>query len=421
MNRIIKFPGGLRLALYSLPYTKSVSVGIFVGVGSAYESKEQNGMSHFIEHMLFKGTENRSAFRIADEMESLGIQINAYTTRNSTAFYTYSLDEYAPQCFDVLADIFFRSKFDPSEIEKEKGVVLEEISMCMDDPSDRVGDLGNLAFFGGSGHGLPILGPAENVSAFTAEGLKAYMSSHYTADNTVIVVAGRFDPSQIIELTEKYFTGSFKGKNLSLPPMSAQQTFSRLIKEVKPIEQVNMEFDFPACPFNAPEAYASLIACNVLGDGMSSRLFQKIREELGLVYEISCFKTSYPRNGVGSIFIGTGPANVCRAVDETRKIINKFVLEGVTQSEFDKCGSLIRTGLILGSEHSLSVMRTCGRQMLYAGKLFDPQNELKELSAVTVDDVNAEIANIFDFERMSAAYVGPEAGCDVLSIMKGGK
>ncbi|MFA5450056.1 MAG: pitrilysin family protein, partial [Clostridia bacterium] len=282
MNKIIKYPSGLRLVLHSLKNTRSMAIGLYVGTGSACETATNNGISHFIEHMLFKGTKNRSAFNIAEDMESIGAQINAFTSREMISFFTISTDEHTEKCFDVLSDMFFNATLTEENIQKEKGVILEEISMCEDDPTDLVMTLLSEAYFGNSGLGRSILGTPDTVNSLDANTLREYMAGLYTADNLVLAVAGNINFDAVNALVKKYFEqklSKIKKKAIVCEPPDIRP---RSLSKIKPIEQSNIAFAFPSYKYDDRISLSVALLSNVLGGGMSSRLFQKLREELSL-------------------------------------------------------------------------------------------------------------------------------------------
>lgn len=422
MNKLIRFPSGLRLAVHSMPYTRSVAVGVYVGAGSAYESEDQNGISHFIEHMMFKGTERRSAFDIAEEMESLGVQINAFTSRYITAYYTVSTDEHVEACFDVLSDLLFASTFTDDNIEREKGVVLEEINMCEDDPEDCCYDLLNLAHFGDHPLGRNILGTAERVRSFDRDAIRAYLAEHYTADNIVIVVAGHVTLAAVRSLAERYFEPRVAPKPREVQPLSIPAPCCRLISRYKQIEQCNVAFSFPCSSLEESEArgdYGLSLLNNILGGGMSSRLFQKVREEMGLVYEIYSTFSEYRGTGFFTIYFATNPARAVDAVRAVRSVLVELIENGLSEKEYHKGKEQLKAGLVLGAESASGIMRALGRTVIYYDKTFDLDDRLDRVEHTTREAVNDAIRTIFRFEQASASFVGKDPGVNILDLLKG--
>ncbi len=419
MDKIYKFSNGLRLALCPMEHTRSMAIGVFVGAGAANESVERSGLSHFTEHMLFKGTEKRKPFDIASEMESVGAQINAFTARHMTCYYTISTDEHTELCMEMLSDIFFNSTFLPEEIEREKKVVLEEISRDEDDPEDVCNEGLASVFYGDSSMGRPILGSPENVKSFTRDDIVSYMNEYYVPSNTVISIAGSFKIEDAINLASRYFENNFKSSIVSETPKKSL-THSASFVKIKPTEQANIAFAFPSYPFgHAMTEVVSLIS-NVFGGGMSSRLFQNVRERYGLAYDIYSVASANLHNGSFSIFIGTNPKNTEKASVAIRKEIEDLKLNGVTTQEFHKGVEQLKTNVVLGSESSLSLMRANGRYMIMTGEMFDVNKRLKIINSITKENIDTAIRYIFNFDNVASSYVGPKTDADVFEIIKGG-
>ncbi|MDR0752292.1 MAG: insulinase family protein [Christensenellaceae bacterium] len=419
MGKIIKFKSGLRLILNTNTKTKSVSVGVYVATGSAFESLELNGISHFIEHMLFKGTTKRTALEIAEEMESIGAQINAFTGRMTTAYYTSSLGEHIENCIDVLSDMFFNSTLTTENIQKEQKVVLEEISMCEDEPQSLCHDLFFLAHYGFQSMGLPILGSKELVSSLTREKLIDYIKGCYFPDGIVISIAGNVKKDDAIKLVEKYFESNLEksDKKLTrLPNIKIKE--GRILEKIKPIEQSHIAFTFPALKNKAKQMSAENVLSNILGGGMSSRLFQKIREELGLVYDV--FSTTYtsPENGMFVVYLATNPKNIEEAVGLVKQVLTEILESGITEAELKKGKEQIKTGLVLGVESSTALMRIAADRLLYDRENFNLRKHYDEVNNVKLDEVNEVARKIFDFKKVSVAYVGPKTDVDIFSIIK---
>ncbi|MBO7156670.1 MAG: insulinase family protein, partial [Clostridia bacterium] len=264
MDLIYTFANGLRLALCPMEHTRSVAIGVYVGAGAANETKDINGISHFTEHMLFKGTQKRSAFDIANEMESIGVQINAFTARHMTCYYTISTDEHTEHCMDMLSDIFFNSLLSEDEISRERNVILEEISRYEDDPEDVCNEGLASVFYGDTPMGRPILGSRENVKRFTSKDIRDYMAKYYVPQNTVISMAGSFKVEDAIALAGKYFENHFK--NLTFNHVDEDvQTHSAYFEKVKPTEQANVAFAFPSYSYKSEERDVVSLISSIFG------------------------------------------------------------------------------------------------------------------------------------------------------------
>lgn len=402
-----QYKNGLRLVIEKMEGLFSVSTGILVKTGSINESEEENGISHFIEHCIFKGTDTRSAFEISDYIDRIGASINAFTSKEITCYYTKSTSEHSKDTLEVLADIFFNSTFLEEELQKEKGVILEEINMSEDSPEDTLFDLLAQSSFGEKGLGQTILGPKSNVKKFTKKNIDAYMDKYYTADNVVISVAGNVDVEKTQELVEKLFVEKFT--RLKSSPQYSKTTFqtSKLYK-YKQIEQCHVGISFPAFNLVDERNEAINIASIVLGGGMSSRLFQTIREELGLAYSVYSYISSYNTQGVLEIYAGVNPSSRDKAVEKILEEIKKFKKDGITEQEFLRGREQIKSSFIMGRESTATQMLLFGKYMLYFNKEFSIEEKLKKFYSLTKKDVENAIFDTFDFSKMATATVGPK-------------
>ena len=418
MNKIYTFPNGLKLALCPMEHTRSIAIGVFVGVGAANETKERSGIAHFTEHMLFKGTEKRTAFDIANEMESLGVMINAFTARHMTCYYTMSTDEHTEHCMDVLSDILFNSKLADEEIDRERKVILEEISRDEDDPEDVCNEGLASVFYGDNFMGRPILGSRENVQNFSSNDVRAFMSDFYVPNNTVISIAGNFEIERIIALVDQFFASKFTDEK-DIGELDKISTNSAYFNKTKDIEQANISFAFPSYTFNNPKRDAVSLISNVFGGGMSSRLFQNVREKNGLAYDVYSIVSANVNVGAFSIYLGTNPKNASKATYAVKEEIDKLKKYGITDAEFNKGIQQLKSNLVLGSESSLSLMRANGRNMIMEGKMFDVSERLNAINSLTQRDIKEAIEFIFNYENVSASYVGPKTNVNVFGIIKG--
>ena len=401
-----KFKNGLRLVGAKIDGLKSVSLGILVKTGSANESEEENGISHFIEHTVFKGTPTRSAFDISDGIDRIGAQINAFTSKEITCYYVKSTDEHLMDSAEILSDLFFNSVFDKEELDKERGVIIEEINMSEDTPEDLCLDLLAESYYGCVGLGRTILGPVKNIKRFNIEDVKKYMAKYYTPDNVVISVVGNVTEEQAVNLCEKYFTDNFKN-GVSAPQFVTETRKRGNIFKTKKIEQAHIAMCMEGLPITADNLDAAYIANTVFGGGMSSRLFQKVREELGLCYSVYSYLSQYKYNGVLEIYAGVNTESRDKAMDAIIKEIEKFKKSGVTESEFIRGKEQIKSAFIMGQESTASQMLLLGKNVLFLDKVIDYDNRVKEISAVTIEDVNNAIGKTFDITTAAFATVGP--------------
>ena len=416
MAKLIRLENGLKVFYEKHAKSSAFALGVFIGAGSFFENKENNGISHFIEHTVFKGTETRTAFDIADEADSCGVIINAYTSRNLTAFYTIGLAEYAEKCADILSDILFRSTFTEENLEKEKGVVIEEIKMYEDDTEDVC--LENLikAHYGNKPVSYSILGNKENVRSFTREDILDYMKRYYRAENACVSVVGNMSEEEAVNLVKKYFAFPTYDDNLVLPKLKTAAPKGKYVKKIKPLEQSAVGISFPAYPYKHKKRFLPMIVSNILGGGMSSRLFQEVREKNGLVYEIYSTVNQYDANAFFIVYFGTTPSQVCTAVKKVSETLDKALKEGFSEAEFKKAMAQFKTAMVFGGESASDVMRTGGRNGLI-GKLVTPESILKEVSSYTLEDVNAAVKDIIKFDKASLSYVGKKPDCDLLKVL----
>ena len=402
-----KFDNGLRLIVNKIDGLLSVSSGILVKTGSINESKEENGISHYIEHVMFKGTKTRSAFDISDHIDRIGAQINAFTSKELTCYYTKSTKEHLKNSLEVLSDIFFDSVFDKIELEKEKGVVIEEINMSEDTPEDICLDLLAKSYYGEKGLGQTILGPAKNIKRFTRDSVKAYMDKYYTADNVVISIAGNVDIESTVEYIEQLFADKFK-KNKSKKQVKSTIIRPEQLYKSKRIEQSHIGFAMNGFTASDSLSDAFSIANTVLGGGMSSRLFQKIREELGLCYSVYSYPSQYKDNGILEIYAGVNTDARDLATKAIVDEVKKFKKDGISEQEFLRGKEQIKSAFIFGQESTASQMLLYGKYLIFLDKEFDFNERIRKIENVTIDDVHEAISKSFDIESASTATVGPK-------------
>lgn len=400
-----KYDNGLRLIINKMNGFVSASAGILVKTGSINETEAENGISHFIEHVMFKGTSSRSAFEISDHIDRIGAQINAFTSKELTCYYTKSTGEHLANSLEILSDIFFNSVFDKDELEKEKGVIIEEINMSEDTPEELCLDILAKSYYGESGLGQTILGPAKNIKKFTREDVKAYMDKYYTADNVVISIAGDVDIDSAEKFVEEHFAANFTKKKSGAQVKSKPVPVKNLYK-VKRIEQTHIGFAMKGFKMDDEISDAFSIANTVLGGGMSSRLFQRIREELGLAYSVYSYASQYKTDGVLEIYAGVNTANRDLAVEAIVEEVKRFKKEGITEQEFLRGKEQIKSAFIMGRESTASQMMLYGKYMIFLNSEYDVKERLKKLEKITHKDVLAAIEQSFDIEKAATATVG---------------
>jgi len=406
MFDFITLPNGLRVVGEKLTHVRSCTVGVWVKVGSMNEAPEENGMSHFIEHMVFKGTQNRSARDIAEEMDMVGGQLNAFTSKECTCYYAKVTDDELKTAVDILADLALRPTFDEKELNKERGVVLEEIAMVEDTPDDLVHELLADAQFSGSLR-CPILGPANLIRRYSREDMVRYWSRHYVPQNMVLAIAGNYEWDQFLELVNTYFD-VFPNQQGEEIPFEPQYFVSGRIAKNKDTEQLHICLGYPGIESNCDDIYPLSVFNNALGGGMSSRLFQRIREELGMAYSVYSYASSYRGVGSFNIYAGTNPENGETVIRELQEQMALFLKEGMTDKEFRSAKAQLRGGFLLGLESSSGRMQSLGRGMLLFSKTRSPEEVIAKIDAVTLDST-MELARRLLNSDPSAAIVGKNA------------
>lgn len=395
---------GIRVVTEYIPYVSSVSIGIWVANGSRNEDASNNGISHFIEHMMFKGTRSRNARQIAECIEEIGGQINAFTGKESTCFYAKVLDSHIDIAVDVLSDMLLDSKIDDEDIEREKNVILEEINMYEDSPEDLVSDLLSKAAWPESSIGYPILGQYDIIKQFNHEKIVDYMNSHYTSENIVISVVGNFNLDRLLELLKEKF-GSWGQKGSKTEYDNPTPRKSALSKN-KDIEQVHISLGLNGIETGNEDLYTLLAVNNIFGGGTSSRLFQNIREERGLAYTIYSYPSSFQNTGIFSIYAGLNP----RYVDEVAKLIQEEIGEmsekGISEEQLYKSKEQLKGNYMLGLESTSSRMFGIGKSELLLDRVYEPREVLEKIDRINIDDASRIIKRVFGGGINSAAAVG---------------
>ncbi len=405
MYKRILLDNGLRLVYEKIPYVRSVSVGVWVGTGSRNENPDNNGISHFIEHMLFKGTNNRSAKQIAECIDAIGGQINAFTGKECTCYYTKTLDTHLNVSLELLSDMLFNSKFASNDIKVEKKVVVEEIGMYEDTPEELVHDIFSEMVWSGNSLGFPILGTQDCIDRFNKKMIEQYMADNYTPYNTVVSVAGNFDEDKLLESVKTYF-GKWKSeKAYEQKYLPAEYRTDKIIRE-KDTEQVHLCMGFKGVEHGDDRVYSLLALNNIFGGGMSSRLFQKIREEKGLVYSIYSYPSTYKTAGLFMIYAGMNPEYLQTVIDLTKKEIDVLVKKGITKDELAKSKEQLKGNYILGLESTNSRMNSIGKAELLLGRINTPEEVLEKMDRITMENVREIIDLVFNYEKLSISAVG---------------
>ncbi len=419
MNELITYPNGLRLVVNHVPTVRSVAIGFWVGAGSVCENPANNGISHFTEHVMFKGTNKFTAFDIANEFESLGALVNAFTGKEATCYYVKSVDEYAEKCFETLAHIFTHSSFDAKELDKERRVIIEEINMVEDSPEDICYDLLAKTLYNDAPLGQTILGPSGNVERFTRYDVISYMDERYNADNIVISVSGNIDADTANKYVEKYLLDDIRANKTDKKAVPEINVNSGILSRIKDFEQSNIGISYPSLKFMHPEIPVQNVFNIIFGGCMGSRLFQRIREQMGLAYSVYSSPLVYVNNGNFNIVLNITAANTEKVLKAVKNEINTVSVNGVTKEEFDKAKIQLKSALVFSEENIQNMMSSQGKMMLLGNELYNVDNRIREIDSVTISDVNRFARDIFSHDAVCAAYVGKETDADILKILKG--
>lgn len=397
-------PNGLRVLCEQLPHLRSVSMGVWVKAGSILEREHENGLSHLIEHMAFKGTGRRSAKQIAQEMDAVGGYLNAATSKLCTCYYAKVIDENLPLAADILSDIVRFPAIDPKELDKERNVVLEEISMTDDSPEDVAYDLIASAMFGKQPLGQTILGSRELIASYTREDILAFRARHYSPMNTCVAIAGNFDLNQVKDLMAQRF-GDWTGGAGEIFPVNAVNQRPQTLTADKDTEQAHICLGYRGKPLGDADAYPMAVFNSILGGGMSSRLFQRIREESAMAYSVYSAPSAYPHCGDFTIYAAVSPRNVKTVLAQIDEETSRLVREGATQEEFDMAKAQLKGGFILGQESAYNRMNSMGSNMALMNRVITTDETIRRIEAVTPEDVRRVAAETLGSPR-SQAFVG---------------
>jgi predicted Zn-dependent peptidase len=395
---------GIPLVAERIRNMHSVALGIWIKVGSRYEQPEKNGISHFLEHMFFKGTKKRTARDIAIDIDSVGGDLNAFTSRESTTFYVKVLDEHIDKGMDLLTDIFLHSTFPDDDIEKEKRVIKEEIKMVEDTPDDYIHDLFYHSVWGHEGIGQPILGRRETIKSFTRDDLIGHIKKYYGTKDTVIACAGNFDPDKLIHDLNHIMGGLRRG---SEPKKGDTPEFRPDVSvHTKDLSEVHICIGVKGLPQASPDRYVLYLLNAIIGAGVSSRLFQEVREKRGLAYSIYSFIAPYIDTGVWAVYAGTAKKRAAEVIELIVKEV-KEIRDTVTPNELQRAKDQLKGNLMLGLESTNNRMQNIARQEIYYGRYFSPEEITKEIDAVTMDQIRELSEMLFKGNAIALTALGP--------------
>ncbi|KEI44396.1 M16 family metallopeptidase [Saccharopolyspora rectivirgula] len=404
-------PGGLRVVTEPIPGVRSAAVGIWVGVGSRDESPKQAGAAHYLEHLLFKGTTNRSAAQIAQEMDAVGGELNAFTTKEYTCYYAHVLDSDLPLAVDVLCDVVFRAVNTDADVDVERNVVLEEIAMRDDDPEDLLFELFSSAVLGDHPLGRSILGTEESIANMTRSRVHGFYRSHYVMPKMVLAVAGNAEHQAVVRLVRKALKDRLSGQVRPEPPRSGRVRLPRqelLALRRADTEQAHLLVGCRGLDRYDERRFTLGVLNAALGGGMSSRLFQEVREQRGLAYSVYSTAASYAGTGTFSVYAGCAPDRLGEVAEVVRGILTEVAEHGLTEEEVERGRGQLRGGLVLGLEDSASRMSRIGKTELNYGRHFSVEQTLERIDEVTVEDV-ADLASELLRRPLTTAVVGPYA------------
>jgi predicted Zn-dependent peptidase len=406
--------GGVPLLSEYIPYVHSVSLGIWVKSGSVSDTKETMGIGHFVEHMLFKGTQRRTAYQIAREIDDVGGHLNAYTSKEYTNFYVKVLKDDIELAADVLMDIFLNPVFPADEMEKEKSVVIQEIKMVEDTPDDLIHDLSFQTMWPDHPFGYSILGEIETVGSVTRELLTAYRMKHHTRENIIIGAVGNFEHERLAALLSGPLAAIPAGspEGIASPQFAARrEVFER------DIEQVHFIIGFSALPYTHPDRYSQLILNTVLGAGMSSRLFQEVREKRGLAYSIYSFLSPYRDSGALEIYAGTDADSLEELLRISAREIKKLTKKPLSDAELASAKGQIKGNLLLSLESTDARLGRMAKNELYFGRRVEADEIIQSIDRVTAADVLEVARTVINPDQLTAVFLGPVTERDIPEIM----
>ena len=401
MYDTILLPNGVRVVTEAMDGVRSAAVGIWVGVGSRMEKSTESGSAHFIEHMLFKGTTRRNAAQLAEDMDAIGGQCNAFTTRNSTCFYTRSLDTHLAFSSEILSEMFFDSLFDQKDVESERSVILDEMDMYRDSPEDLVTEQLMTRCFPGP-LGRPILGRRSTLNRFTGESLRSFMQREYRPDRVVVALSGSCTDRDVQLLCDRFSALEPRKKSRVAPGVYTPVT----VLKRKRTEQNQLVLAWEGLPIGSEDRFACQVFSTIFGEGLSSRLFQTVREKYGLCYSICSYTGSYEETGLFGIATAVGRETEMQALSLIRTEVDKMLQDGVTPQELSRARELIKANMVMGLESTTSRMNRIGSGVLQLGSVLSVDEVIERYDAVTADDVLRLARSIMRPEQLSFSAVG---------------
>lgn len=400
-----QLPSGLTILIETIPYVRSVALGYYLRSGSAVEAEDRSGASHFLEHLVFKGTEKRSTADIALMIDTLGGDVDAFTGKEYTSFYAHVLDEQVDQAMDLLTDIVLQPKFSDADLEMERGVILEEIRMVEDTPDDLVHEIFVNSFWPNHPLGRPILGTEGTVNGLARDQIHQHYNSTFHPSNMIFCASGNIRPEQVLQFLEKSFASFGKAA-----PQSGWSTPSPqqhvVLREKRELEQVHLCLGSKGFPQQGDERFAAALFNTILGGGMSSRLFQKVREKEGLVYTVMSYHNGHLNGGYQAVYAACNPKNLRRVLDLTLSEMRQIRTSGVTDDELTSAKRHLKGSILLSLESTVSRMSGIARQEYYFGRQYSPDEIIAQINGVTLDDIQKVAKAIVDPDSLSLTLLG---------------
>jgi predicted Zn-dependent peptidase len=400
-----RLPNGVRVVTEKMPHVRSVSIGVWIGTGSREEEVHETGLSHFIEHMVFKGTKNRTAEQIAKSVDSIGGGLDAFTSKELVSYNVKVLDEHLPEAFDVVADLVRNPLFQKQDIEKEKGVILEELKMEVDNPEYLLHEIFSSNFWKGHALGRPILGTKQTIRSFNEDSVHRFYGEFYRPSNILITAAGNLKHDQLLRLAGERFSDLKRGK-LRPPQLSPQPHAPLIFKNKSSLEQVHLYLGVPSVPMTHESRFAAYILNAILGGGMSSRLFQNIREKQGLAYSVYSELAMYHDVGCMLIYAGTSLRSAGKVIDSIVNELSQVTDHMVAPDELRRAKDHIKGSFVLGLESTSSRMGNLARQELYFKRFFSLDEMLERIERVTAGEVQDLAQQFFHPKNMAVTMLG---------------
>jgi predicted Zn-dependent peptidase len=399
-------PNGLRIVSEELPHVRSVTIGVWLSVGSRDETATNNGISHFIEHMVFKGTKHRTLREIGQSIESVGGYLNAFTSKEHTCFYARVLDEHADLALDVLSDILLHPTFPEREVEKERGVIIEELKNAEDDPDDIIHDYFEKAIFGPHSLGFPVIGTEENLRRISRSELVAYRRQQYTTRRMIVAAAGNLSHGRLVELTERYFSRASAHREVS-PRVKPRPRTGITLEIPKPIQQAHVCIGKSVFGVGSKHRYTLLVLNALLGEGMSSRLFQNIREKYGFAYSVYSYVNLMSDVGSFVVYVGTDRQHIEASTELILNELEKLTRKPIPKAELDRTRAQLKGSMMLGLESMSNRMMRLGTSELYFGELSSLDSIVRQIDAVGREDIQELAHSTFHLEDFSKVVFIP--------------